>query len=177
MTEIVAQNGRVLGYSGGMRKVINLAAAVWGLSVSGCIDTDAAVFVDASVSAPSAAVSGSTLGTSLDGSFVLDLHLGPRASGPGEVSAESFTITNAAQDVDVISPLEVLADRALPVTVEPDSDVVVTFSFSTGASPLPAAKKDELCAAGGLRIKAVIRDSLQGGATTAISDVFQPSCM
>jgi hypothetical protein len=158
-----------------MRKVINLAAVVCGIAASGCIDTDAAVFVEASIAAPSAAVSGSTLGTSLDGSFALNLHLGPRASGAGEVSWEAFTMTNADQSVEVIA-LEVVADRAQPVTVEPDSDVGVAFSFSTGANPLPVAKKDELCAAGGLRIKAVIRDSLQG-VTPTVSDVFQPSCM
>jgi hypothetical protein len=160
-----------------MRKAISVAAAVGGLAASGCIDTDAAVFVDATLSAPSATVTSNTLGTSVAGSFALQLHLGPRASGPGTVSAEAFAITNADQSVEII-PLEPAADRALPVTVEPDSDVGITFNFNTGADLLPAAKRDELCAAGGLRIKAVLRDSLQGGgATPAVSDVFQPSCM
>ena len=159
-----------------MRKAISRVAAVGGLLASGCVNTDPAVFVDAEISAPGAIVSAVALGTTLEGSFTLDLHLGARASGPGSVSAEAFLITNADQSVDILPSLEVVADKPLPVTVEPDSDVAVAFRFNTGATTLPAEKKDELCAVGGLRIKAVLKDSLQGGATPVVSVPFPPTC-
>ncbi|MCC6556687.1 MAG: hypothetical protein IT372_27315 [Polyangiaceae bacterium] len=161
-----------------MRLTFTIALAAAALTAgAGCIDTDAAVFVEPAISGPSAAVTGGTLGTQLTGGFRLELHLGPRASGASQVSIRSFEITDAAQTAAIVSPLEAVTATALPVTVETDSDVAVEFTFDTGADLLPAEARDPLCAAEGIRITGSIQDSLQDGATPVASAVFQATCM
>ena len=152
-------------------RVLAVLAPLW----VGCADDDAAVFVEPSIAAPSATVGTQTLGTSLAGSFQLMLHLGPRASGPSEVGVGAFVVQSSDQQTTFVSPLEVTADRELPVTVELDSDVDVGFSFDTAADLLPTETAGELCGAGGLVISGAIEDSLQDGATPVVSEVFIPS--
>jgi hypothetical protein len=149
--------------------------AACGPLLAGCPDDDAAVFVEPSIQAPAATVGAETLGTSLAGSFQLSLHLGPRASDDSEVGVGAFTLQSSDQQTTFVSPLEVTADRELPVTVAVDSDVTVGFSFDTGADLLPADVAADLCGAGGLVISGVIEDSLQDGATPVVSPVFIPS--
>lgn len=153
-----------------------LAAAALAVG-TGCIDTDATVFVDASIASPSAAVTAATLGTQLSGGFQLQLHLGPRASGPSEVTLRSFEINNAAQTTAIISPLEAVTSVSLPIKVDLDSDVSVPFTFDTGADLLPSEVQAPLCDPGGLRITGTIQDSLQDGATPVASEIFQAACM
>lgn len=154
------------------------AAAALAASALGCIDTDAAVFVDASIASPSAVVSAGALGTNLSAIFQLELHLGPRASGPSQVNVRAIEITNADQSASIVAPLEAVPDRTLPVEVAPDSDVVVVFSFDTATDGAPLAPEayDALCA-GEIRIAASVEDSLQDGATPAASAPFQATCM
>jgi len=81
-----------------MRFTFTIALAALALTAgAGGVDADAVVFVEPAISGPSAAVTGGALGTQLTGSFRLDLHLGPRASGASQVSIRSFEITDAAQ--------------------------------------------------------------------------------
>ena len=144
--------------------------------LTGCdVDTDAAVFVDPSISGPSATVAASTLGTSLEGGFGLRLHLGPRASGASQVGIGQFSIQGADQKTTIVSPLEVAADKTFPVTVDVDSDVDVAFTFDTGAKHLPKEKAQELCPADGIIVSGVIQDSLQDGATPVYSPAFHAS--
>src|SRR5690606_11817826 len=60
----------------------------------GCIDTDAAVFVEARIDGAAARVEQSALATGLSGSFRIHFHLGPRASGPSEVALTGFFVTD-----------------------------------------------------------------------------------
>ena len=153
----------------------SLALLVLTSAAIGCPNTDAAVFVDAHVEAPALQVESLALGTRVSGSFDLTLHLGARASDTSEVSVESFAVLGAAQTTEILAPLQATTTTTFPVSVEQDSDETVHFTFDTGNTLLPADDKAAICGAGGLRIKAVIQDSLQGGAVPVISDVFQPS--
>jgi hypothetical protein len=161
-----------------MRHTFGLALALPALAAgAGCVDTDAAVFVEASIASPAAAASGGALGTQLTGGFQLELHLGPRASGRSDVSVRSFEITDAGQTSSIVAPLEAVTATALPVGVEPGSDVTVSFTFDTGADLLPVEARDALCAPAGIRVTGALEDSLQDGATPVASEVFQATCM
>lgn len=140
------------------------------LLAAGCIDTDTAVFVDASIDAPSVTVGGGGLGVTLAGSFALDLHLGARASGTSQVTYASFSL-KAADDTVLVESLPVAPDRPSPVSVEPGSDVLVTFTIDTGASTLPVDLKDRICA-GQVKISGVIEDSLESESSPIESAPF-----
>jgi hypothetical protein len=155
------------------------AFVLLALALAGCVgEDDAIVFVDPSIESPAAAVGGSVLGVSLSGGFRMRLVLGPRASGPSQVSLGSFAITDAEQKQPVVPSLTLTASLPLPVTVQPSDDVGVDFTFDTGAETLPAEIKDALCAPSGVRIAGTVQDSLQDGATPVASAPFQPTgCM
>jgi hypothetical protein len=155
-----------------------LALALASLGAgAGCFDeNEAVVFVEASIESPTAQVAGSTLGTQLDGSFVLRLVLGPRASGPSDVTLQSFEITNADQTASIVAPLPV-EGASSSIRVDLDSEVTRTIPFSTGAELLPVELRDPLCDPAGIKIAGTIQDSLQDGATPVASPVFGASCM
>ncbi|WP_437687952.1 hypothetical protein [Sorangium sp. So ce176] len=160
------------------RAWIPAAAATLAAAVSGCIDTDAAVFVEPAIAAPEATVSASALGTSLEARFTLELHLGPRASGPSRVAVRSFEIASADQKTSIVAPLPVETATSLPVEVAPGSDVTVAFTVDTsaGGGTLPGDAAAALCAAEGIRITGAIEDSLEDGATPVVSEVFLARC-
>ncbi|WP_438033286.1 hypothetical protein [Sorangium sp. So ce204] len=155
-----------------------LAAAAVAMMASGCINTDAAVFVEPSIAAPEATVSANALGTGLTASFALQLHLSARASGPSRVAVRTFAITSADQKTSIVEPLPVETTAVLPVEVAPDSDVTVAFTVDTGAQggTLKADAAAALCAPEGIRITGAIEDSLEDGATPVASAVFHPVC-
>jgi len=143
------------------------------LSVAGCIDTDTAVFVDATIDNATLSAEQLPLGTALSGSFELTLHLGARASGPSEVGYLSFSIKSEAGDV-IVDNLPVEASQPAPVTVDPGgSDSVVTFTLDTGAE-LGTEVFDQICA-GPIIISGVIEDSLATSSTPVESEPFSPS--
>jgi hypothetical protein len=146
-----------------------------GAPLLGCINTDAAVFVDPTLSAPAATVviEPANQGTGImNGAFHLDLHLGARASGPSTVKLGEFSILDAAQTGPIVSPLNVASSTAFPVTVQLDSDVNADFTFDTGVKLLPATDATPLCAAAGVVISGTIDDSLMGTSTVTTSPVF-----
>lgn len=151
-----------------------LLLAAMAAPLAGCPDDDAAVFVEASIASPSAVVEEETLGTVLGGSFALALHLGPRASGPSEVSPGAFTLQSADQTQTLVPTLAIAASPSFPVEVGLDSDVLVQITFGTGDGLLPAASYGEICGAGELVISGAIQDSLQEASTTAVSSPFLP---
>ncbi|WP_437853555.1 hypothetical protein [Sorangium sp. So ce363] len=156
----------------------SLAVAVLAVAASGCINTDAAVFVEPSIVSPGVTVFSHVLGTGMTGSFALQLHLGARASGPSRVAVRTFAITSADQKTSIIEPLPVETMAALPVEVAPDSDVFVPFNVDTGpqGGMLPADVAAALCAPEGIRITGAIEDSLEDGATPVASAVLHPVC-
>jgi hypothetical protein len=145
--------------------------------VLGCINTDPTIFVEPTLSAPAATVASSVLGTGITGgSFQLDLHLGPRASGPSTVTLGEFSIEDAAQTAPIVPSLTVASTPQFPVTVGLDSTVDTSFTFGTGADLLAPSVAAQLCAAAGVVISATINDSLQEGKpTVAVSPIFHPS--
>jgi hypothetical protein len=142
------------------------------LLAAACVDTDAAVFVEPTVEGAEAKVAGGVLGVALTGSFHLKLHLGPRATGPSEVSLLSAKILDAQQKGEIIGALPVSSTTTFPVTVDLDSDVDVPFTFDTGKNPLPAELETALCDPAGVVLGGAIQDSLQTGSTAFASAVF-----
>ncbi|AKT43985.1 hypothetical protein [Chondromyces crocatus] len=152
--------------------LLPLLAAASLCAAAGCVDTDPTVFVDASIVAPELALERVALGVSLQGTFALDLHLGPRASGTSEVSLNSFSITNADQSTTLVASLP--ASPANPVEVDPGEDVRVELRFATDPGTLSA--EDALCTPNGIRITGTIQDSLQDGQTPVASPTFSARC-
>jgi hypothetical protein len=141
----------------------------------GCPNTDTAVFVAPEIAAPAADLSSSAFGIGLTGSFRLNLHLGARASGPSEVSIGSFEIVDAGQKSTIVASLPVETTTRFPVTVEPDGDVSVEFTFDSGTEPLPAELEGELCDPAGVVVKGVVEDALLNAPTPVFSAVFHVS--
>lgn len=150
------------------------AAAPVGLASAllvGCIDTDTAVFVDATIDSPGVEVGDEALGVTLSGEFQLTLHLGARASGPSEVSYASFSLKTASGTV-VVESLPVSPSLPSPADVEPGgTDTVVTFTIDTGTDLLPAELKEQLCAEQ-VVIAGIIEDSLATTGTPVESEPF-----
>ena len=144
----------------------------------GCVSTDPTVFVDASLKSASAAVQGGALGATVTGELVLDLHLGPRASGPSQVSLGAFAILDAGQKAEITAIVLGASATEFPVTVDLDSDVVATLPFSLGSKTVPAETKAKLCDPAGVVFRGTIQDSLLGGSTPFFSAVVHPTgCM
>lgn len=153
--------------------LLGLAAAAL-TAAAGCVDTDPTVFVDASIGAPAAQVTSSTLVTQVAGGFQLTLALGPRASGPSQVSLKAFSITDADQATTLVDSLEATTVTALPVEVAPDEEVVLDLRFD---QEVDAAAAGALCDPAGIRFVGSIQDSLQDGATPVASSPFPATCM
>lgn len=152
-----------------MRGVVLSAVSV--LWLAGC-DPDTAVFVEPTISAPSAAVQGGTLGASLTGGFTLSLHLGPRASGASDVSVGAFDLLSADQTTTLVGPLPTVTEPASPIRVDVDSTVEVAVTFDTGADPIPSDVGDAICAAGSVVVSGTIQDSLEDAPTPVVSEAF-----
>lgn len=146
------------------------------LPLAACVNTDAAIFVDPSISGPAATVSSSALGTGITGgAFTLELHLGARAAGPSTVTLGSFSIVDAQQATTIVPTLDTTSDVTFPATVQPDSTADAHFTFGTGTTLLPAGAASQLCAAAGVVISGTIEDSLAGRQIPVQSAVFHPS--
>lgn len=157
----------------GSHLTVRAAATVVALVIgtAGCIDTDPAVFVDATIDDPAVEIEASALGVSMTGQFQVRLHLGARASGQSEVTFETFNLLNETGDV-IVESLPLTSDAAGAVTVEPGgADTVVQFTLNTGANVLPAEVADAICA-GEVSIAGVVNDSLSTTATPVESEPF-----
>lgn len=138
---------------------------------AGCIDTDTAIFVDATIDSPSVDVGDEALGVTLSGDFQLTLHLGARASGPSEVTYGSFALKTASGTV-LVESLPASPSIPSPADVEPGgTDTLVTFTIDTGTDLLPATLKDQLCAEQVI-IAGILDDSLATTSTPVESEPF-----
>ena len=54
--------------------------------------------------------------------------------------------------------MSLVSPVGFPVTVEPDSEVVVDFIFDIGEKTLPVETQDALCLPAGVRIAATIKE-------------------
>lgn len=150
----------------------SLLLAPFALLLAACVNTDAAVFVEPTVESPGATLAGGSLGVSLTGSFVLKLHLGPRATGSSQVKLLTAKILDAKQEGEIVGSLPVSSTTAQPITVDLDSDVDVPFTFDTGTKLLPGELSAKLCDAAGVVLAGQIQDSLQASSTGFSSAVF-----
>jgi len=139
------------------------------LTCTGCIDTDAAVFVEASISEPATTITTNSLGTYVGGSFQVGFHLGPRASGPSEVALRTFSLMSADQTTEVAPSLKVTTAPDFPVGVNVDSDVGVSVTYAEQDNPQPVDAVEQICGAAGIVIVGTFDDSLRGGSITAVS--------
>ena len=159
-----------------MRPLLPLLALP--IFLTGCVSTDPTVFVDASLESVSAAVQGGALGATIAGELGLKLHLGPRASGPSQVSLGAFAILDAGQKADITAIVLGASATEFPVTVDLDSDVSATLPYSLGSKTVPAEAKAKLCDPAGVVVRGTIQDSLLGGSTPFFSAVVHPTgCM
>jgi hypothetical protein len=142
---------------------------------AGCVDTDAAVFVEATLTHPNATLIQETLVGAIEGSLSIALHLGPRASGPAQVELGALSVMNAAQTTTFVAPLEVVTSLPFPVTVDVGTDVDIDVTFAAADNNFEPAGYDEICAAGALVIGGALDDSLRGGPIQVASGAFLPT--
>lgn len=148
------------------------------LFLTACVSTDPTVFVDASLESATVAVQGGSLGATVTGELVLQLHLGPRASGPSQVSLGGFTILDAGQKAEITAIVLGASSTEFPVTVDLDSDVSATLPYTLGSKTVPAETQAKLCDPAGVVVRGTIQDSLLGGSTPFFSAVVHPTgCM
>jgi hypothetical protein len=148
------------------------------LLFTACVNTDATVFVDASIESATAAVTGGALGATVEGKIELKLHLGPRASGPSKVELGAFAILDAKQEAEITAVVLGASTTEFPVTVDLDSDVAATLPYSLGSKTVPVETKAKLCDAAGVVIRGTIQDSLLGGSSPFFSPIIHPTgCM
>lgn len=163
-----------------MRTHASLAVLLASSSLCvGCLsENEEVVFVAPTITAPAAAIAGGALGVSVTGSFSMTLALGPRASGASQVQVGAFAITDANNQASIVPSLSLTPSVSLPVTVEPDSEVTVDFTFDLGNKTVPTETQTALCTAAGVRIAGTIVDSLEDAPTPVASATFKPTgCM
>lgn len=156
-----------------MRPHLFLVALPLALALAGCVNTDAAVFVEPTITDATAAVGGSALVATIAGKFKLNLHLGPRASDASTVDIREFNILDAKQSGTIAAIQISKSAPTFPLTVDLDSDVSAELDFDS--KDLPKEAKTDLCAAAGVIIGGVIQDSLQATATPFFSPILHPT--
>jgi hypothetical protein len=142
----------------------------------GCPNTDAAVFVDPSIVSPSLTAGKSVLQSGITGGgFTLELHLGPRASGPSTVTLGEFSVMDAHEMNTFVPALKVQdTDSAWATgkaTVQLDSTLTTAFTL-----PMQTVDITQICSAGMVVIAGTIDDSLQGRQEPVYSAPFPPTC-
>jgi len=148
--------------------------ALGSLALTGC-SPDTAVFVDASISAVVLQVQQSSLNTAVSGSFVIELHLGPRAAEASDVGLGQFSITDASGSQTLVPVIGFSADPPFPVTVDVDSTVDVTASLAAEDNLVDMGTLDALCASDGIVVTGALDDELSGGTIDVTSDPVPPS--
>jgi hypothetical protein len=134
--------------------------------LASCINTDPAVFVEATLADPVLTLgAGSVLVQSLSGSFTLELHLGARASGTSQVSLVEAKIQDAT-GTDTLLTLQV-GEGAFPAVVMPDDTVSLPLTFQDDS--VDPALVTKLCDPHGVTFAARIDDSLEDAPTNATS--------
>lgn len=135
----------------------------------GCINTDPAVFVVASVENETAGVESSSLVTGFDGGLNLRLHLGARASGSAVVSLQALQLIAADGNTLLHAPLSYEASAEFPVTIDQDATLNVSLLFPASSNQLPTGLEQSLCSSEGVLYRAVLEDSLRGASLNADS--------
>jgi hypothetical protein len=142
-------------------------------SLAACGDKSA-VSLTVTLQEPTVSATNHTLGTELGGGFVLELNLGPEASGPATVTAGNFALQTASGST-LIEPLHAdPSGSSFPLVVAKGSSQKMTFVISSDEL-LDAPTRDALCA-GPVVIVGSVMDSLSGGTDSVRSNPITPSC-
>ena len=148
-----------------------LGAAALG-ATSGCINTDAAVFVEASIDSSAASVQQSALSTGLGGQFELTFHLSARASGDSQVTLRTVSLSNADRSQTLAPSLKVTAAPAFPLVVLQAGDTVVQVSYGADDNLFEASALGGLCEPAGVVVEVLFDDALLGATAVAHSQPF-----
>ncbi len=140
--------------------------------VGGCIDTDAAVFVETTISEPTATAQSNALASGLGGSFEVKFHLGSRASGDSEVTLRSVSVSNADRSQTLAQALKVATAPAFPVNVPRGGDSFVTVSYSADDNLFEPDALTALCDPAGIVVSLNFDDGLLGATGVASSQPF-----
>ena len=146
-----------------------LIVALAGMSLAGC-DPDTAVFVDASIPSAVLEVQQSSLSTAVAGTFIVQLHLGPRAAESSDVGLGQFSITDASGGQTLVPVLGFDASPPFPVTVDVDSTVDVVATLSPDDNLVEAGAIDALCAPEGVVVVGALDEELSGGTIDVASE-------
>ena len=146
--------------------------ALGAVGGSGCIDSDTAVFVDGSIDNAGAAVQSSALSAGLGGQFVLNFHLGARASGDSEVSLRSVMLENADRSQTLAPSLKVASAPAFPVVVPQGGDAQVQISYAADDNLFETSALGALCDPAGIVVSITFDDALLGATAVTTSQPF-----
>ncbi len=150
-----------------------LVAIVSCTLLAGCPDT--AVFVEPTITVSSIEVTTSGLVTGVSGEIQLELHLGPRASGPGEVTLSAISLTSGDRKTTLVDSIGATPTPRFPITVGVDGDATVSFTVSADDNLLAADAVDTLCGSGDLSYVIVLDGSLRGGSVSAAASPVTPT--
>jgi hypothetical protein len=128
--------------------------------------------VEAELSAPQLAVDQGSLVTTLEGRVELGLHLGPRASGPSEVTLLNASLLAADGQSVLLDRVNVNSDPGFPLTVPIDSDRGSMLRIDAADNLLDTDAKTRLCGDSDVVIQVVLDDALRGATLTATSAPF-----
>lgn len=153
-----------------LRRSLRLALAVLIpaltlASGSGCGSKDS-VALSAWITDAELGLEEGTLGNRLTGSFVLNLELGPEASGSTTVSLEDFALAPAGGVGDLVPGFAPETTETFPLTLGAGDKRSITMTVPDGDTI--ADSQVSLICDGDVEIRASLRDSLGNDAITSV---------
>ncbi len=134
-------------------------------SGAGCGSKDS-VALSAYISDADLSLEQGTLGSRLAGSFVLNLELGPEASGSTEVSLEDFALSPAGGVGDLVPGFAPETSETFPLTIAAGEKRKITMTVPD-SDTVSDSQVTSLCD-GQVEIRASLRDSLSDDSVTSL---------
>jgi hypothetical protein len=110
----------------------------------------------------------------MGGGFTLELHLG-HANKPSEVTVGAFTVEQTSGGSVVLPALAVQTTTTFPLAVQPNSDVMVTFTVPPATATLASSAVSQLCSTDGVVIAGTLDDATTGKQSPVYSPTFYPT--
>ena len=133
---------------------------------------DSFTSVEAELAKPQIEIRESSLAVALEGQATLTLHLGPRASGPSEVSLLGISLLAENAQSVLVESIAVRSEPSFPITVPLDSDRSAVLHIDGPDNSLSTNVKTTLCGASAVMLQVVLDDGLRGATTIATSGPF-----
>jgi hypothetical protein len=137
------------------------------LLAAGCSAKDA-VSLSVRLSQAEVDVSMGTFGSSVSGSVVVELTLGPEASGPTTVNVDNLSLET--QSGEALVPVLSLSGAGFPLVVGKGETKSVTLTIAA-----PMVDYAKACA-GQVQVRGSFSDTLKGATDSAVSDPIVPGC-